>query len=355
MTIYQDSKRIVGTNADRIGTPAISGGWKEVARTTLGSAGDDLNVSSIPDKRYYMVLSDFQDSGNIQPALRLGNSSLDSSANYGERWSTDGGSEVTQSNTYHVQWVDVTGKTKPIFGVNYIANKSSQGKLGISHIMNNGGNGADNAPARQESVFKWTGTSVMDILGYNNLGNGDLASGSEVVVLGYDPDDTHTTNFWEELASVELSSAGDNLSSGTITAKKYLWVQVWGKATGGVIRPDFKFNNDSGNNYATRLSHDGGSDETYASGDAIYADGGGEDWDSGGFYNMFIINNSSNEKLAIGHYIRNSATGAGTAPDRGEVFGKWANTSAQITEIDCDAISTGQWATGSFIKVWGSN
>ena len=45
MSIYRDSKRIVGTNADRIGTDAISGRWKEVGRTTLGSAGDTISSS----------------------------------------------------------------------------------------------------------------------------------------------------------------------------------------------------------------------------------------------------------------------------------------------------------------------
>ena len=54
MTIYQDSKRIVGTNADRVGTPAVLGGWKELDRTTLGSAGDTISVSSLTDKRYWI-------------------------------------------------------------------------------------------------------------------------------------------------------------------------------------------------------------------------------------------------------------------------------------------------------------
>jgi hypothetical protein len=356
MVEWLAGNRIQGTSTERtVGTPevpAVSGGWKEVARTTLGSAGDVLNVSSIPDKRYYMVLSDFQDSGNIQPALRLGNSSLDSSANYRERWSTNGGSDVTQSNTYHVQWVDVTGKTKPIFGVNYIANKSGKEKLGISHIMNNGGNGAGNAPAKQESVFKWTGTSVMDILGYNNLGNGDYASGSEVVVLGYDPDDTHTDNFWEELANVDLSGgSADLLSSGTITAKKYLWVQAYIEPT-GTVDIDVTFNNDTGANYARRNNYNGGTDSTNTSQNNLQ-------WSNNvtvpQFMNCFIINNSANEKLSIMEQVRQGTAGAGTAPDRYHISGKWANTSSQITEIDITNGESGSYDTKSFIKVWGAD
>jgi hypothetical protein len=49
--------------------------------------------------------------------------------------------------------------------------------------------------------------------------------------------------------------------------------------------------------------------------------------------NMFIINNSANEKLVIAHVFDQNTAGAGTAPTREEAVGKWANTSAQITEI----------------------
>ena len=358
MVEWLAGNRIKGTSTERTaGTPevpAVSGGWKELDRTTLGSAGDTISVSSLTDKRYYMILGHIKNTGGDTVSHVRANS--DSSGNYALRRSVNGGSDSTSTGTNRFMSTHNSKSIDSRFIQGYIANKSDKEKLGIFNVNENPSTGAGTTPSRIEGTGKHAQTSnPLNELQLFNDEAGSFDTGGELVVLGYDPDDTHTDNFWEELASVELSSAGDNLSSGTITAKKYLWVQVWGKATGGVIRPDFKFNNDSGNNYATRLSHDGGSDETYASGDAIYADGGGEDWDSGGFYNMFIINNSSNEKLAIGHYIRNSATGAGTAPDRGEVFGKWANTSAQITEIDCDAISTGQWATGSFIKVWGSN
>ncbi len=355
MTIYRDSKRIVGTNADRVGTPAISGGWKEVGRTTLGSAGDDLNVSSIPDKRYYMILSDFQESGNIQPGLRLGNSSLDSSANYGERWSTDGGSEVTQSNTYHVQWVDVSGKTKPIFGVNYISNLSAKEKLGISHIMNNGGSGAGNAPARQESVFKWTNTSnPLDILGYNNKGNGDFDTGSEVVVLGYDPDDTHTDNFWEQLASVEGDGSSAVLDS-SFTAKKYLWVQAFVDAPTSVniVAQVGNSTIDTGSNYSYRSSGNGASDAIAIGASWLALDAGSPTVPS--FMNMFIINNSSNEKLFMVNQVDGNTAGAGTAPDRRETVGKWANTSNQINRIEIENQSSTNFTSSSFLKVWGSN
>jgi hypothetical protein len=48
------------------------GGWVELGRTTLGSAGDTITVSSLADKRYYMVLMMQQGSGgNGSTTFRL--------------------------------------------------------------------------------------------------------------------------------------------------------------------------------------------------------------------------------------------------------------------------------------------
>ena len=70
---------------------------------------------------------------------------------------------------------------------------------------------------------------------------------------------------------------------------------------------------------------------------------------------MFIINNASNEKLFIIHSVKQNTSGAGTAPRRKEVVGKWSNTSNQINIVEYLQSEAGSFDTGSFIKVWGSN
>jgi hypothetical protein len=52
------------------------------------------------------------------------------------------------------------------------------------------------------------------------------------------------------------------------------------------------------------------------------------------FTNIFVINNSANEKLFITDNVVSRTAGAGTAPNRQEIVNKWANTAAQITDID---------------------
>ena len=341
---FLDSKRIVGTNTQRIGADAIAGGWKEVGRTTLGSAGDTISVSSLPTKRYYMILQNPLASGANTTWNRLNN---DSGSNYARRISNNGGADGTSVSATEMR-IDAWGGSTDKFFVTYLANKSDKEKLMIGQMVDGYTSGAGTAPQRSEYGFKWANTSSdfsrIDAL---NQGGGDFASGSEVVVLGYDPDDTHTDNFWEELDDSSWST-GDSWTSGTFTAKKYLWVQFY--TEGGAGSSYFRFNGDSANNYANRYSINGGSDSTIASQPESYLGA----IDGLSFHNLFIINNASNEKLFTHQRVSRSTAGAGNAPTRNEGAGKWANTSNQITSITVTTAGGGNLTAGN-MKVWGSN
>jgi hypothetical protein len=348
MTVtYHSGRRIQATSTDFAGTPAVSGGWKELARTTLSSGSHTIDVSSIPDKSYYMVLTNVL--GFSSAADVYGTFNNDASNNYAIRRSTEGASESLSVNQprYLIAWSP--NQTTAHFAINKISSISGQEKLMISHDAYQSTAGAGTAPSRTESVSKWVNTSdaITSIKSTAGGSTQQFNSGSEVVVLGWDPDDTHTTNFWEELASVEGDGTSTTISSGTIPAKKYLWVQAFTNASSQ--NTGFQFNNDTGNNYAIRRSTNGGTDATDTS--IGYIEGSDT---SKAFTNMFIINNSANEKLTIGQSVHNPTAGSGTAPTRNEVVGKWTNTSAQITEIDYMQQTTSvNFPSGSFLKVWG--
>jgi len=351
MVNYLDSRRIVGTTAERssIPIPVTAGGWVELGRTTLGSAGDSISVSSLPDKRYYMLLGNHFKTGAISHALQMNG---DTGTSYSNRCSINGGADFTNVNRTRLEnWG--AGNTNPDLSVSYISNLSSKEKLVIEHVIDQNTAGASNAPARRENVGKWANTSnAINELDVINYGAGDFTSGSELVVLGWDPDDTHTNNFWEELADVNGTNA-TTISSGTISAKKYLWIQLYCDAASSGA-PILRFNSDSGSNYARRYSNNGGSDSTSTSEDAIYPY-----YQSNAnpkFINMFVINNQSNEKLVISHTVEQNTAGASNSPFRNELVGKWANTSNQITNITFTDISAGNYfGTSAQLKVWGSD
>jgi len=296
----------------------------------------------------------FQESNASRPApaIRVNG---DTGSNYVRRGSANGLTDYSNTSQTRIMFGgqpqgDTT--TVPYFTVGYIANLADKGKLAICHnvLSYQLGAGSSDPLERRDTVFKWANTSeAVDQLSIVNHLSGSFNTNGELVVLGYDPDDTHTTNFWEELASVEGDGTSTTISSGTIPARKYLWVQAFTNASSQ--NTGFQFNNDTGNNYAIRRSSNGGTDATDTS--IGYIEGSDT---SKAFTNMFIINNSANEKLTIGHSIHNPTAGAGTAPTRNEVAGKWANTSAQITEIDYMQQTTSvNFPSGSILKVWGAN
>ena len=361
MTIeWLAGNRLRGTTAERpsgsLQSPSV-GGWVEVGRTTLGSANTDMLVSSLPDKEYYMILGHGQGYGSAVSNFRH-RFNGDTGNNYASRQNQNGGSDGTYTTLNGIQQDKATNGDSGAIIVGYVANKSDKEKLMIMHTGEFGGTGAGTAPVnRKEIVGKWANTSnpISSYTWTQYQGTDQFQSGNEVVVLGWDPSDSHTTNFWEELDSVTLTGTNDNLDSNTFTAKKYLWVQMYLRWNGTASDARINFNDDTGSNYSRRLSQNGGSDitqvnQTYF--DAVYSTCG-----YAMQVNMFIINNSSNEKLIISHSNGVTSSGAGTAPDRRvEQVGKWANTSSQITSIDVfTEVSSSTFNAGSTLKVWGSD
>ena len=330
-----------------------SGGWKEIGRSTSATP----SVTSLPNMRYYMILTHMLNdgSGNPQPGMRFNN---DSGTNYAKRASFDGGADATGASADHVMDMDINGGTinnAGHFNISYVSNLYNKEKLLIANqCYNRTSLGAGTAPDRYEHVGKWTNTtSALNRVDIYNRNTGAFQSGSEVVVLGYDPSDNHTSNFWQELDSVTLGSTTDTFSSNTFTAKKYLWVQAYLKNS-GAISAQMRFNSDSGSNYASRHSINGGGDTTgtaNTSGRIIH--GGLSNQTTPMFVNVFIINVSSKEKLVIGHGIAQNTAGAANVPEREEAVFKWTNTSDSITSLSFFNGEAGDYVSGSILKVWG--
>lgn len=330
-------------------------GWKELARTTLGSNADEITVSSLDNKRYYMILTHITDTGQANNKFRMGYSSIDDSLNYAYRNAANGGTDGPSSNTNSIHFTqDPADDDK--FSVSYISNLSGQEKILINNTVERGDNsGAGNAPSRIECVGKWVNTSnPLDVVRHFNTASGSYTTGTECVVLGYDESDSHTDDFWEELASVTTGSAGSTLQSGTITGKKYLWIQATYKNDSAAdINALPRFNGDAGSNYTTRYFVNNGT-STSARTNRTWLD-----IESGSqrqkFCNMFIINNASTEKLCIFNQMDFGSSGSANAPNTWDGVAKWTNTSDQITSIEWDQRDAGNYAAGAELRVWGSD
>jgi hypothetical protein len=163
---------------------------------------------------------------------------------------------------------------------------------------------------------------------------------------------------WEKLADVSISSEGDLVSSGTFTAKKYLMVQTSMIDGTGNSAPTLRVGTggtlDTGSNYARRSSSNGGSDSAPSSAQ-VWIQGQKPPNAGNAADTYYIINISDKEKLIMCWSLNNQTSGAGTAPSRSEIVGKWVNTSAQIDIIGIANDDSGDFGIGSRITVYGTD
>jgi hypothetical protein len=148
---------------------------------------------------------------------------------------------------------------------------------------------------------------------------------------------------WEKLGSDTLTTSGSNITSGTITVKKFLHQLYHALATGGTIGIKHNIDNLTTSSYAFRDSKNGGADNLSTS--ATFISDGIGDAAEDKFGIAYMINIATEEKLFIYFYVSHGGVGAGNAPQRAEVVGKQVGTSNQITETE---ITNTGGASGSY-------
>jgi hypothetical protein len=157
---------------------------------------------------------------------------------------------------------------------------------------------------------------------------------------------------WQRLDHVELSSSSSEIASNTFTAKDNLKIILYHINTGGYVNPKIRFNGDSGSNYASRYSDNGGSDSTSSSQSEIDLRAG--ELSSPAKTVIYITNIANKEKSIISETVIQNTAGAGNIPARAEVVGKWTNTSAQITSLKFIKSASGSFASGSYVTIFGA-
>ena len=161
-------------------------------------------------------------------------------------------------------------------------------------------------------------------------------------------------DIWEEIGRTRLAVAGDTISVQNLPNKRYLKVEISVEDTGGSIICNMRFNNDTGNNYATRRSANGAADATSTGDSSINV--GRAVSATPQFVLAYIENRASIEKMVQCFGAARGTAGAGNAPDRNDTLGKWANTSATINRIDVvNSTGSGDYAIGSQVTVYGHN
>ena len=160
---------------------------------------------------------------------------------------------------------------------------------------------------------------------------------------------------WEQLVNVKLSSNG-TLTTGTFTAKKFLWVQLYCQNE-SADSLSLKFNDSTSTDYKNIRCRNGSVLAARVDKEAVFIETGlnNTDW---WLFDIYIINDASKQKIVVSNGTSDGgSSGAGSAPNRTEVTGVWADTSNQITKIDIedDAGTFNNLASGSEITVYGTD
>lgn len=359
MVEYLQGGIIRGTKEQRGKTlfPDI-GGWKEVGRAKLSGNSDNIDVTNLPDKRYYMILhsSNGGTSGFLLDRYRLNG---DTGNNYAWRNSTNGAADATATSNSEGMTsgggsIDGSGE---IFTVSYLANRATNEKLMHLSSVQNDTTGATGIPDRQEGVGKHVQTTnPVNAVNCVNTNNNDFGADSEVVVLGWDEGDTHSENFWEELDSADLSGGASDTIDLSFTPKKYLRIQGYLKNSGQLDNVRLYLGNstvDTNTNYSFRHSLNGAGDSTNTSiAGAWFAP---RSFSVPAFFDLFIINIGTREKLIISDTVYQNTAGATNVPDRHQVVGKWVNTTDMANVAQIYNAGTGDFDTASTVKIWGAN
>ena len=309
-------------------------GWERIAHTALSSTSDTIDTGTFTARKNMKVFI-FTSGANTETQIRFNG---DTGANYASVREADGGAEsnFTEQTMSKNNSTGGGSSMTTCFTSAIIYNIADQPKSAFIQQMSTEETGSGTAPRRSQGCLKWENTSaqITSIQVVNNA-SGDFAAGSYITVWG-----------------AKEEATADTITVSDLTAKKHLMIQTKIIAS-GTTNARLRFNNDTGSNYADRKSSNFGSDGTVTSQTSIRI-GTGVSANQNQLNTINIINEASKEKLVISESVK-SATGAGTAPDRQEAVGKWANTSNQITRVDIINTDSGDFAEGSEVTVYGTD
>ena len=167
----------------------MASSWERLGSTTLGSAGDQIDVT-IAARKYLIIKVHAEGDGAAKLRMRFND---DSGSNYSYRASPNGGSDGNSSSGGTEMDIDNVNLDDGEQAMNelYVINVADKEKICINNQINNGGVGAGNAPDRVEQTTKWVNTSaqIVKVSLINPMG-GDYAVGSTVTVWGTDDQGT---------------------------------------------------------------------------------------------------------------------------------------------------------------------
>lgn len=160
--------------------------WAKNGTTDLGSANSNVDVSITTATIFNFVLfhSIGRNTVNTGSTFRVGNTTIDTGNNYAYIRISNGTDSTATSTS---SMILLHGGGDEYLDIGYVANISSEEKLGLFFGIDYVGAGAGTAPSRTESAGKWDNTSNQIDQFRSWTGGADTwDAGANLTVLGTD-------------------------------------------------------------------------------------------------------------------------------------------------------------------------
>lgn len=181
-TLIEDDA-VLARHIDWASTGADGGiWWEELGRTTLGSAGDTISVASFAARKYLRLIYSCIPSGQINTRVKFNN---DGSALYAFTQSLNFAAGVSAlSQTIYSP--SISANTVHKYGEINILNLSTDFKIMNGFEIDRYGTDASTSINQATTYGKYASNTQVTRIDVTNVGTGDFAIGSEVIVLGHD-------------------------------------------------------------------------------------------------------------------------------------------------------------------------
>jgi len=336
-----------------VGAPIGAGidGWKLLDSEILTGTSDTLTVSGLDDNLYYMILSNVLGSGNTANGMRLGEGDVIATDDYAYRYQYQDESDTTATGANKLFDGNSFSSYTQDLRVGWISNGTGKEKSTNTMWTYQREAGSANAPANGQGSGKATFTDPITDIQLYQFDDGDFASDSELVVLGYDPDGSTTGGFWEQLGTNTLTGSATDLNVTLSSSPKYLWFEAFGlqNLSNGMW---ITVNEEEGNEYAYRYTANGGSTSPATNKAGVIQNHTATNY--GWYLTGFILNVLDQEKLFVMQDMENK-TATSTAPDLTSVISgaKWANTDELIDTISINNQGGNDLLEHTSLTVWG--
>ena len=156
--------------------------WAKNGTETLSSGADTITINPLTSTKFNMIIGHtlWSTFGGVRIVC-----DNDTGNNYAERRSINGATDGTVTSTANIDfWADNT-KYDSIH-VGYFVNIDSEEKLFIGFVVAQGATGAGTVSDRREVVGKYTGSSQISRIDFDNENPtlGDILTDSNFTVLG---------------------------------------------------------------------------------------------------------------------------------------------------------------------------